>query len=83
MIFSKDKLKKYSIMEENTWNCTIFSMFRPIYVTLCSTLVIRPRLNSAKGYFSPKSGLSYVFVYDLIIYDHFLSTLWVFCRKKF
>ena len=51
--------------------------------TLCSTLVIRPRLNSAKGYFFPKSGLSYVFVYDLMIYDHFLSTLWVFCRKKF
>ena len=45
---------------------------------LCSTLVIRPRLNSAKGYFFPKSGLSYVFVYDLMIYDHFLSTLWVF-----
>ena len=42
---------------------------------LCSTLVIRPRLNSAKGYFYPKSGLSYVFVYDLMIYDHFLSTL--------
>ena len=50
---------------------------------LCSTLVIRPRLNSANGYFFPKSGLSYVFVYDLMIYDHFLSTLWVFCRKKF
>ena len=43
--------------------------------TLCSTLVIRPRLNSAKGYFYPKSGLSYVFVYNLMIYDHFLSTL--------
>ena len=52
-------------------------------MALCSTLVIRPRLNSAKGYFFPKSGLSYAFVYDLIIYDHFLSTIWVFWRKKF
>ena len=42
---------------------------------LCSTLVIRPRLNSAKEYFFPKSSLSYVFVYDLMIYDNFLSTL--------
>ena len=53
-----------------------------LHTALCSTLVIRPRLNSAKGYFFPKSGLSYVFVYDLMIYDHFLSTLWVFCRKE-
>ena len=52
-------------------------------MALCSTLVIRPRLNWAKGYFFPKSGLSYAFVYDLMIYDHFLSTIWVFWREKF
>ena len=51
--------------------------------TLCSTSIIRPRLNSAKSYFFPKSGLSYVFVHNLMIYDHFLSTVWVFWTKKF
>ena len=66
-----------------TATCDKSNIFTHDDPALCSTLVIRPRLNSAKSYFFPKSGLSYVFVHNLMIYDHFLSTVWVFWTKKF
>ena len=37
---------------------------------LCSTLVIRPGINSAGSYFFPKSVLSDVYAHDLIISGH-------------
>ena len=49
---------------------------------LCSTLVIRPSINSAESYFFLKIVLSHVFVHNLMIYYRFLLIYGHFEKRK-
>ena len=53
-----------------------------IYLALCSTLVLRPGINSAGSYFFPKSVLSDVSAHDLMISGHWFAPCLIILNKK-